>query len=137
MKCPRCQSSNFEPFHHQTIEFDFCTDCRGIWCDHGELADYVETLKDLPQQKNISGGSDLTDLEVKSDLNCPKCLQEKLYERSYIQGQPTRIDYCKACHGLWLDFKELAFIQKYARHIDTEGKLERAIDKLKKMGYSL
>ena len=48
LNCPRCKSKNLEIFEHEAVEFDFCCDCRGIWCDHTELSQYVETINDIP-----------------------------------------------------------------------------------------
>ena len=41
MKCPRCQV-DLMVSDRQGIEIDFCTQCRGVWLDRGELDKIVE-----------------------------------------------------------------------------------------------
>lgn len=128
MKCPRCSSTKFEPFTHEQVEFDFCSDCSGIWADRGELSQYVETLSDLP-------GPLVPQDITKSKMACPKCDSQPLYEIPYMRKQNVLIDVCLGCQGLWMDAKELAQIQKLAVNIDTKGKLERTLGQMKAKGW--
>jgi ribosomal protein S27AE len=50
-KCPRCGSDLAE---HQTenVKVDECTECGGIWLDHGEL----EQLRRVNRARGVSGG---------------------------------------------------------------------------------
>ena len=41
MLCPRCQT-NLNIGDKQGIEIDYCTSCRGIWLDGGELEKIIE-----------------------------------------------------------------------------------------------
>ena len=41
MNCPRCQV-DLMVSDRQGIEIDFCTQCRGVWLDRGELDKIVE-----------------------------------------------------------------------------------------------
>lgn len=41
MKCPRCETA-LSISDRQGIEIDFCTQCRGVWLDRGELDKIVE-----------------------------------------------------------------------------------------------
>ena len=129
MNCPRCQSQKISEFDHEGVEFDFCSDCKGIWCDHGELAEYVETLKDIPSDLDPVKNGELT------VLRCPKCPGEYLYEVNYMKGEDLLIDRCPSCSGIWLDFKELAVIQKLAVNIDAKDKLKRTIKQMKEDGF--
>ncbi len=131
MNCPKCESTNIGPFSHEGVEFDFCSDCKGIWCDHGELANYVETIDDHPERTDLEKEGTLT------KLTCPKCTTKTLYEMPYQKSQNLLIDKCLTCSGLWLDFKELATIQKLAVNIDAKGKLERTIKRMKDKGFAL
>ena len=36
MKCPKC-GSDLKEIKYQDVAIDECTDCGGIWLDHGEL----------------------------------------------------------------------------------------------------
>ena len=134
MNCPRCKSKNVEFFEHEAVEFDFCCDCRGIWCDRGELSQYVETINDIPK------ASDSLEVATATELKCPKCIDSFLVEipyLPYLKEEKLLIDKCNSCHGIWLDFKELASIQKLARNIDARGKLERTISQMRKQGYKV
>ncbi len=130
MNCPRCKSDQIEPFKHQGIEFDFCCDCKGIWCDKGELAEYVETINDIPEEHELKADRVLT------EMICPKCKTQELYEIPFIKEKELKIDQCFQCRGIWLDFKELAMIQKLAVNIDAQGKLERTLTQMRKKGFS-
>ena len=37
MKCPTCHSSSLVITERSGIEIDYCTQCRGVWLDRGEL----------------------------------------------------------------------------------------------------
>jgi uncharacterized protein len=41
MKCPRCQV-DLMISDRQGIEIDFCSQCRGVWLDRGELDKIIE-----------------------------------------------------------------------------------------------
>jgi Zn-finger nucleic acid-binding protein len=41
MKCPRCQVDQTIA-DRQGVEIDFCTQCRGVWLDRGELDKVIE-----------------------------------------------------------------------------------------------
>ncbi|MGH9159606.1 MAG: zf-TFIIB domain-containing protein [Vicinamibacteraceae bacterium] len=41
MKCPKCQV-DLMITDRQSIEIDFCSQCRGVWLDRGELDKIVE-----------------------------------------------------------------------------------------------
>lgn len=37
LKCPTCDSSSLVITERSGIEIDYCTQCRGVWLDRGEL----------------------------------------------------------------------------------------------------
>lgn len=121
MDCPRCLGDKIAPFNHEGVEFDFCSDCHGIWTDKGELSNYVETKSDLPEKLNLQSEG------VSTEMLCPKCPETKLREVPYLKGQDVLIDICPACSGLWLDSKELGSVQKLAQHIDKGHKVHLAL----------
>ena len=127
MPCPNCNSKNFAPFSHEGVEFDFCPDCLGVWCDHGELAQYVETIND---SHSYEDGKLI-------EMKCPKCGTHTLHEMPYLSEKKLLIDKCTTCQGIWLDAKELAQIQKLAASIDTDGKLERTLKHMQDQGFKV
>lgn len=49
MKCPAC-NQDLVMSDRQGIEIDYCSKCRGVWLDRGELDKIIErSLKDAPQ----------------------------------------------------------------------------------------
>lgn len=41
MKCPKC-NINLSMTDRQGIEIDYCSECRGVWLDRGELDKIIE-----------------------------------------------------------------------------------------------
>ncbi|MBC7700335.1 zf-TFIIB domain-containing protein [Aquabacterium sp.] len=37
MKCPTCPDSTLTMSERQSVEIDYCPQCRGVWLDRGEL----------------------------------------------------------------------------------------------------
>ena len=42
MKCPVCRDVNLLMSERQSIEIDYCPQCRGVWLDRGELDKIIE-----------------------------------------------------------------------------------------------
>lgn len=42
MKCPVCVETDLAMTDRQGIEIDYCTKCRGVWLDRGELDKIIE-----------------------------------------------------------------------------------------------
>ncbi len=42
MKCPVCKDANLVMTERQSIEIDYCPECRGVWLDRGELDKLME-----------------------------------------------------------------------------------------------
>jgi Zn-finger nucleic acid-binding protein len=102
MKCPRCAEPDLVAKTIETVEFDECPRCGGVWLDQGEL----EQAKDLvapdlrwwdfeiwkhPEQFKL----------VENPLFCPNDSKEMLainYGSTNIE-----IDVCSQCRGIWLD----------------------------------
>ena len=56
MKCPICTDKLLVISERQGIEIDYCSDCRGVWLDRGELdklmAISAATMPADPIQRN-------------------------------------------------------------------------------------
>ena len=131
MKCPKCGSAEFKPFKTEGVEIDFCSGCKGIWFEKGELAFYVETSEDLPSLRTSLPES------KESKYACPACLNVKLLEMPYSQGDNLLLDYCSSCNGIWLDAKEIAKVEGMAPTIKPLVKISNTIKTLNKMGYKI
>jgi len=42
MKCPVCATTDLLLSERQGIEIDYCSQCRGVWLDRGELDKLIE-----------------------------------------------------------------------------------------------
>ncbi len=42
MKCPTCPDSALVMTDRQGVEIDYCSACRGVWLDRGELDKLIE-----------------------------------------------------------------------------------------------
>lgn len=42
MKCPACREPDLVMSSRQSIEIDYCPQCRGVWLDRGELDKLIE-----------------------------------------------------------------------------------------------
>ncbi len=42
MKCPTCKDVTLVMSQRQSIEIDYCPECRGVWLDRGELDKIIE-----------------------------------------------------------------------------------------------
>ena len=42
MKCPGCTDVSLVMTERQSVEIDYCPQCRGVWLDRGELDKLIE-----------------------------------------------------------------------------------------------
>ncbi|NQT31645.1 MAG: zf-TFIIB domain-containing protein [Deltaproteobacteria bacterium] len=107
MICPTCKSDMIV-VEHNKIELDYCTNCRGVWFDSGELELLLESagLEGLePLLANLAGSTEARSAEKKR--KCPICLKKM---KKIVAGQEPAIilDICRQGDGLWFDGGELA-----------------------------
>ena len=125
MDCPVCQNAMIV-LELDEVEIDYCTECKGIWLDSGELE---LLLEDAAESKAVlqSFGPGQTDEKPRK---CPICL--KKMEKVLVGGTGGKqelIDRCKKEHGLWFDAGELEQVLKMG-HFDDEGKVPRLLGEL-------
>jgi len=105
--CPVCKSSMIVIEYHN-IELDYCTDCKGVWFDSGELELMLKTYQVEgiePFLENITNSPDTSSSEKKR--KCPIC--SRRMKKKTIGEQPRLlIDMCGEGHGLWFDGGEIA-----------------------------
>ena len=54
MKCPQCNDVTLVMAERQGVEIDYCTQCRGVWLDRGELDKLIERSADMPRPRDRS-----------------------------------------------------------------------------------
>lgn len=100
MQCPVCKNS-MVILELDKVEIDYCTVCKGIWLDGGEL----ELLSGSAVKKDKSSWyKSVKDVKEKK-YRCPIC--NKKMDKVEFGDSKVIIDKCKNEHGLWFDKGEL------------------------------
>lgn len=132
MQCPKCQSPAVDFNTSEGVTVNFCSTCKGLWFDAGELALYCETESDVPQLTTRIASARPT------AFLCPRCPQTSLAELPYMEGEEVLIDWCPACRGAWLDVGELRNVERLAARYENHiARLKRAVAELEQAGYSV
>lgn len=132
MMCPKCRKPTLNDLNTgEGVTVDFCSGCKGVWFERGELGRMVELSKDVPDlDASLKASRD-------TNLPCPKCKQV-LKEFRYSRLNSLLVDYCTKCEGLWLDAGELATVEGLATVLESAGsRLGRALKQLHDEGYLL
>ena len=127
MRCPACPAEMFV-LEYESVEVDYCPECRGVWLDSGELTLLGESagvvhrqlLDALAQGDAAPGGG--------RKRRCPVCGKSMTH---VIAGGETAIevDRCPRGHGLWFDRGELRSVIE-AAGAERDGPLIRLLDRL-------
>jgi len=97
--CPHCKTQKLTQINKEGIEIEFCPKCLGLWLDHGELYQLMETsFQETKEEMTPSPGNT-------SERNCPKCHLQLSRHPFHLQI-PTLVDSCLKCHGFWLEHGE-------------------------------
>ena len=113
MDCPN-DNKKLEKVLFHNVEVDYCPECLGIWFDKDELR---LAKDDKDKQLNwldfdIWRDTSRFDFKMTQHL-CPICrimLMEVGYDDSKV-----KVDFCKKCHGIWLDRGEFKQIINYLK----------------------
>jgi Zn-finger nucleic acid-binding protein len=111
MICPACKSDMIVVEHHK-IELDYCTKCRGVWFDAGELELLLESAGLEGVEPLLAGLASSPEAESKEKKRkCPICVRKM---RKVLFGQEPEIllDICRRGDGVWFDGGELAQLVK-------------------------
>jgi len=111
MICPACKEDMIV-LERNEIELDYCTSCRGVWFDTGELELLMESAGlDSPQPllEDIFNAPEASSAEKKR--KCPIC-DRKMKKVSIGSGGEILVDICGQGHGLWFDGGEVSHLMK-------------------------
>jgi len=90
------------------VEIDYCTVCKGIWLDRGEL-DLIFSSADKKEiAKSFSVKNEFDEIKRR----CPNC--KKKMNKVEFENTGIIIDKCTDDHGVWFDGGELKSILKSA-----------------------
>ncbi|MEE9367360.1 MAG: zf-TFIIB domain-containing protein [Pontiella sp.] len=102
MDCPKCKNE-MRPNQYKGVEYDQCSECKGLWFDALEAEELVE-VKDAAQidTGDAKAGAKLN---KKWEVKCPKCSIPMMpvhdLEQPHIQ-----LEACAQCHGTFFDAGE-------------------------------
>jgi Zn-finger nucleic acid-binding protein len=114
MECPN-DNKQLEKamFHH--MEIDYCPKCLGMWFDKDELRLAKDDKDKELNWVDVDLWRDKTKFEViQSKKYCPVD-RISLVEVNYDDSK-VKIDFCKMCHGVWLDRGEFKQIINYLKN---------------------
>lgn len=124
MICPVCKSGMIV-IEYRNIELDYCTDCKGVWFDSGELELMLKTYQVEgiePFLESITNSPDTPSSEKKR--KCPIC-SRRMRKKTIGERPRLLIDMCGEGHGLWFDGGEIA---QLIRQLVGEGEAVKKSD---------
>ena len=112
MICPVCKHDMLVVEYHN-IELDYCSSCKGVWFDSGELELLLKSHS-LEETKAFLDGilSSAEAVSSEKKRNCPICGHKM--KKTAIGEQPAvLIDMCHDEHGLWFDGGEVTQLMRH------------------------
>lgn len=108
IRCPECSEQMIQLIDkHQSIVYDWCKDCGGIWLEAGDLRKARKgeprAMKDLWKQAKKEKNSRDSCLLVNYPLLCPSCQKGRLME---VSRYNLVFDECEGCGGKFLNKEE-------------------------------
>lgn len=117
MDCPVCKTPMIV-FELDEVETDYCTECKGIWLDAGELEILFEDAAEA--QRLLASFTPAETDEAKRP--CPIC-RKSMHKVHLGNGDAAvLIDRCVKSHGLWFDRGELREVLEQGV-FDPDGKV--------------
>jgi len=96
---------------YNQIELDYCTNCRGVWFDSGEIDLLMQSVKVKCPELEVNNIVNLPEAETgEKPLKCPICGQNM--KEAAVGNPAVNIDACPSSDGLWFDRGELREILK-------------------------
>ena len=122
MNCPVCKNAMIT-LELAEVEIDYCTGCKGVWLDAGELE---MLLEDNGKAKKLISSFAKDTSSGEKARQCPKC--DKNMEKIIVgHEKPTLlIDRCSKGDGLWFDRGELNGIIARAK-LDEGNKIKQIL----------
>src|SRR5574338_583068 len=113
MNCPACKNPMIIlELNH--VEIDFCSACKGIWLDSGEL----ELLFQNSESNSLYDSFTLKSDYIEEKRKCPICKIKM--EKVEFDSTNIVLDRCTNNHGLWFDNGELSLLLKSEKNTDNK-----------------
>lgn len=118
MQCPKDHTELATIVYEAAIQVERCPACGGLWLDRGKLEqieatpgrDYSAEIARLPNLVDRAYAMALAKSEP--PLSCPNC-GRTMERREHGYCSQILIDVCPACHGIWLDDKEIEALEVF------------------------
>jgi Zn-finger nucleic acid-binding protein len=108
MICPACKHDMIV-VEYKKVELDYCTNCRGVWFDEGELNLFLNLAGG--DAKSFTAG-DFPAIESSEKIRkCPIC-RKKMIKSHIKECTEITIDVCPRNDGLWFDGGEVNSVVK-------------------------
>jgi len=121
MNCPACKNPMIIlELNH--VEIDFCSACKGIWLDGGEL----ELLFQNSESNSLYDSFTLKSDYIEEKRKCPICKIKM--EKVEFDSTNIVLDRCTNNHGLWFDNGELSLLLKSEKN--TENKIVQQLKEI-------
>jgi Zn-finger nucleic acid-binding protein len=91
---------------YDRIELDYCTRCRGVWFDAGELELLLASAGLGSQESFLESIIKSTATSSEKKRRCPIC-NIKMNKAFIDKESQTLVDVCSERHGIWFDGGEL------------------------------
>jgi Zn-finger nucleic acid-binding protein len=121
VKCP-VDKTGMVIIEHQGIELDYCTHCRGVWFDAGELELLLE-LGGLPDAapflRTVKERAEAVTAE--KPRACPLC-GRKMKKSAVDEDSGVIVDICRDDHGIWFDHREVEQLAEALARRTPEGR---------------
>jgi Zn-finger nucleic acid-binding protein len=122
MKCPVCKNAMIT-MELAEVEIDYCTGCKGVWLDAGELE---MMLDDEGKAKKLINSFNKDVSSNEKPRQCPIC-DKKMEKIDVGDEKPTLlIDRCVKGDGLWFDSGELNSVIARAK-LDEGNKIKKVL----------
>ena len=119
MRCPHCPDEVLISLEYEKVEVDYCTACKGIWLDSGELELLIGDADATARFLTIGSPAQVPHGE--KHRKCPEC-RARMTKESTTTDPPVIFDHCPQGDGLWFDAGELATILHHAE--ETLGNIQ-------------
>lgn len=118
MNCPHSDSPlETKEINHTSVQT--CPKCGGMFLEHGQLNQVAgDTPGDLEYSTvDLDSGQHADNYGT---INCPRD-NTPMVKVDFNVDSSIILDYCKTCHGFWLDGGELARINNEVKELNEAG----------------
>lgn len=137
--CPVCKSP-LSLFGVYGIQLESCPQCNGLWLKKGELK-VLKAKVDTEDWGNLRWMDDELEAIEKSRAMmskrlCPECPDSHLLS-THFGNSGAIIDWCKRCHGKWLDQDGFDTIVQYLKdeldHLSSKDMEKKVVEEVGKI----